>query len=334
MKIELISKKMLILQVKFFQMQINVQEYSWQIILNPCAMSHKSGKFWSLIEQKLQSQLIKYEYHVPELLEDAKHLIAQLCKDGFRHFMVIGGDGTFNNFINGIMLSGINPEEIFIIPIPLGTGNDWIRTHFKKNNFKYTMDFISTGNFSTHDVGLVEVLHDEIVIDSRYFINISGFGFDAEIIKNTSEKKPVILPAAAYLFSLITTLLRQKSTKISIKANEFVLDKPIFSLAIGIGQFNGNGMKQCPESIPNDHLFDVIVIEDVKKFKVIKNVKNLYDGSHVSKLNEITMYRTAKINIKSQSILRGEVEGELLTLGDYKVSCIPANINILSELWN
>jgi YegS/Rv2252/BmrU family lipid kinase len=315
-------------------MQINVQEYSWQIILNPCAMSHKSGRFWAQIEKKLQTFHIQYEYHVPELVDDAKMLITQLCKDGFRHFIVIGGDGTFNNFINSIMNSGIETKEIYMIPIALGTGNDWLRTHFMKNFFKYTMDSIPGGNFTSHDVGLVEVIQNCDVIAKRYFINIAGFGFDAAIIKNANEHKPILFPAAVYILGLLKTLLKHKAVPVSIALDELETKKMIFSIAVGIGQYNGNGMMQCPDAIPNDHLFDVIQIEDIAKMKVIKNVKNLFDGSHIQKLSEISSFRTSQLVLKSDAIFRGEVEGELLSLGDYRISCIPAEIKILSELWN
>jgi YegS/Rv2252/BmrU family lipid kinase len=315
-------------------MQINVQEFSWQIILNPCAMSHRSGRFWAQIEKKLQSIPIQYEYHVPELVEDAKILIKKLCQNGFRHFIVIGGDGTFNNFINSIMDSEIDTKEVFLIPIALGTGNDWLRTHFRKNKFKYTMGSIAGGNFTTHDVGLVEVIQNKEVSARRYFINIAGFGFDAAIIKNANEHKPILFPAAVYIFGLLKTLLKHKAVRVSIESKEGTTEKMIFSMAIGIGQFNGNGMMQCPDAIPNDHLFDVIQIEQISKMKVIKNVKYLFDGSHIQKLQEISMFRTQELHLKSDAVFWGEVEGELLPSGAYKISCIPAEINILSELWN
>jgi len=315
-------------------MKITIQDYPWQIILNPLAMSHKSGDYWNQIEDYLKNLKITYQYHITEQVSEAKLLINTLLLEGKRHFMVIGGDGTFNSFVNAVMESTISPNEIFMIPIIMGTGNDWARTHFAKNTFPYTREFISSGSFTNHDIGLVEVIQNETCLDKRYFLNIAGFGFDAEIIKNTADKKPKILPQAVYLFSLFTTLMSQKALKVQLKIDDKILDKEIISLAVGIGQFNGNGMKQCPNAIPNDHLFELIVIDKVSKFKVIKNVKNLYDGSHVEKVNEINSYKASTIEIKANPNIIGEVEGELLPLGDYKISNINPGINILSELWN
>ena len=315
-------------------MKITIQDYTWQIILNPFAMSHKSGSYWNQIDEYLKNLKISYQNHITEQVSEAKILITKLLSEGKRHFMVIGGDGTFNNFINAVMESGISPDEVFMIPIIMGTGNDWARTHFAKNTFIYTREFISSGTFTNHDIGLVEIFQNDICVEKKYFLNIAGFGFDAQIIKNTMDKKPKILPQAVYLFSLFTTLMSQKSLKVNLKIDDQIFEKEIFSLAAGIGQFNGNGMKQCPNAIPNDHFFEMIVIDKVSKFKVIKNVKNLFDGSHVEKLKEITSYKASSIEIKANPHILGEVEGELLSLGDYKISSINPGIHILSESWN
>lgn len=315
-------------------MKITVQDYTWQIILNPFAMSHKSGDYWNQIEEYLKNLKISYQYHITEQVSEAKFLISTLLSEGKRHFMVIGGDGTFNNFVNAVMESTIAPNEVFMIPIIMGTGNDWARTHFAKNTFTYTREFIASGSFTNHDIGLVEVFKNDLCIEKKHFLNIAGFGFDAEIIKNTMDKKPKLLPQAVYLFSLFTTLMSQKNLKVQLKIDDKMIEKEIISLAVGIGQFNGNGMKQCPSAIPNDHFFEMIVIDKVSKFKVIKNVKNLYDGSHIEKLNEITSYKASTIEIKANPNIIGEVEGELLPLGNYKISNINPGINILSEKWN
>ena len=315
-------------------MKITIQDYTWQIILNPFAMSHKSGDYWNQIEEYLKNLKISYQYHITEQVSAAKFLISSLLSEGKRHFMVIGGDGTFNNFVNAVMESTISPNEVFLIPIIMGTGNDWARTHFAKNTFQYTREFIATGSFTNHDIGLVEIFQDEICLEKKYFLNIAGFGFDAEIIKNTINKKPKIFPQTVYLLSLFNTLMSQKILNVTLKIDDKIIDKEIISLAVGIGQFNGNGMKQCPTAIPNDHLFEMIVIDKVSKFKVIKNVKNLYDGSHVDKLKEITSYKASTIEIKANPYILGEVEGELLSSGNYKISNINPGINILSEIWN
>ncbi|HPE39832.1 MAG TPA: YegS/Rv2252/BmrU family lipid kinase [Bacteroidales bacterium] len=315
-------------------MKITIQEYTWHLILNPLAMSYKSVDFLHQVERILKELKIDYISHITKELPETQKIISSLCLQGERHFIVVGGDGTYNSFVNAIMGSGVNPSDIYMIPIILGTGNDWARTHFKKNNFSYTQQLIVSGLFIKHDIGLVEVWDREILKEKRYFINIAGFGFDAEVIFNSNDRKPRILPEAVYLFGLLKTLFRHKSNLVTIRTNGSCFSKDIFSIAVGIGQYNGNGMKQCPKGVPNDQLFEVIMIEKVSKLKVILNVMNLFDGSHVEKMKEIFTLKTDYLEIRSNPHLRGEVEGELLTTGDFKISMIKQQINILSELWS
>jgi len=311
-------------------MQINTLIYSWQIILNPNALLHRSSQFWKNIEIRLQEVQIRYHHHVTSTIDEAKELIISLCKKGERHFIIVGGDGTLNIFVNAVMESQVNSNEIYAALIPLGTGNDWSRSHGYSNRYLDTIDSLVKGNFISHDVGLVETVVNDKLINARYFVNIAGFGFDGSVINNASKKTSKIFPKQLYLNNLLKTLLAYKSQMISLKSNDFTITKNIFTIAVGIGQYNGNGMRQCPEAIPNDGLFDVVMIEKVNIFKVLLNIKNLFKGTHVQKLKEVSMNRTSYLEINAKPFILGEVEGEMLTTGNYRIRCMVSAINFLS----
>lgn len=310
--------------------KLNILEFTWQIILNPNAMSHKSGKFWRNIEQKLQLKNINYDYHLTETVEDSHKLIFDLCQKKYRHFIIVGGDGTMNNFVNGVMKSNIDTREVFATLIPLGTGNDWARTHNYSRNYLDTIDSFLQGNFVAHDVGKLERFDADKILETRYFVNIAGFGFDGEVIKNSQDKKTKIIPQAFYLINLLTTLISFKSKLIEIKSTVYNVKKEIYTMAVGIGKFNGNGMKQCPEAIVDDGLFDVVIIDKVSALKVIRNVNRLFSGAHVYKMKEVISFRTNALEINSNEIVFAEVEGELLQPANYKLECIHQAINFQS----
>ena len=310
-------------------MQINTQLYSWQIILNPNALLHRSSQFWRDIENKLQEVQITYLYHVTSTIDEAKETIINLCKEGKRHFIIVGGDGTLNTFVNAVMESRINSSEIYSALIPLGTGNDWSRSHGYSNRYLDAIDSLVKGNFMNHDVGLVETIVNHQVIDARYFVNIAGFGFDGSVIANASKKTTKIFPKQLYLINLLKTLLAYKSQPVTLKSNNFTVTKNIFTIAAGIGQYNGNGMRQCPEAISNDGLLDVVTIEKVSILKVLLNIKNLFKGAHVKKMKEVSTYRTNDLEINAEPFILGEVEGEMLTAGNYRIRCLDSAIHLM-----
>ena len=311
-------------------MYINVKLYSWQIILNPNALLHRSSQFWKDIENRLQEAPIKYHQHETSTIDEAKTLIIHLCKKGERHFIIAGGDGTVNIFANAVMESNINSSEIYAALIPLGTGNDWSRSLGYSNRYLDAADSLMKGNFVCHDVGLVETVIDDKVIDARYFVNIAGFGFDGSVIFNAGKKTNKIFPKQLYLFNLLKTLLAYKPQLVTLKLGDFSVTKNIFTIAAGIGQYNGNGMRQCPEAIPDDGLLDIVLIEKVSIFKVLLNIKNLFKGTHVNNLKEVSMYRCNYLEITTDPFILGEVEGELLTTGNYRIRCLDSAMNFMS----
>jgi YegS/Rv2252/BmrU family lipid kinase len=311
-------------------MQINAKLYSWQIILNPNAFLHRSNRFWKDIENKLQEVQIKYHHHETSTIDEAYELITTLCKKGERHFMIAGGDGTLNIFANAVMKSQVNSSEIYAAFIPLGTGNDWSRSHGYSGSYLDAIDALVNGNFMSHDLGLVETVVNDEVIDARYFVNIAGFGFDGAVISNASKTTSKFLHKQLYLINLLKTLLSYKSQLVTLKSNDSTVIKNIFTIAAGIGQYNGNGMRQCPEAISNDGLFDVVMIEKVSVIKVLLNIKNLFEGAHVKKLKEVSMMRTNYLEINTEPFIPGEVEGELLTAGNYRIRCLESAMNMMS----
>jgi len=310
-------------------MQINTKLFNWQIVLNSNALFHQSSQFWRDIESKLQAVQINYHYHLTSTVSEAKKLIITLCEKGERHFIVIGGDGTLNIFVNAVMESRVDSKDIYVALIPLGTGNDWSRSHGYATNYLDAVDSLSKGIFTNHDVGLVETIINDKVIDFRYFINIAGFGFDGAVIFNAHKKTTQIFRKQLYLLNLLKTLLAYKSQSVMLKSTDINTTKNIFSIAAGICQYNGNGMCQCPEAISNDGLLDVVLIEKVSIPKVLLNIKNLFKGLHVKKLKEVSMTRTDNLEIITSPYVIGEVEGELLTTGNYRIRCLPSAINLM-----
>ena len=310
-------------------MQIDTQLYSWQIVLNSNALHHRSSRFWKDIEDKLREVQINYSHHETTTIDEAKELIINLCKKGERHFIVVGGDGTLNIFVNAVMSSQINTSDIYAAFLPVGTGNDWSRSHGYSNGYLDAINALVKGHFIAHDVGLVETIVHEKVVDARYFVNIAGFGFDGAVIANASKNTTKVFHKQLYLINLLKTLLAYKSQPVHIKSNNATIANNIFTIAVGICQYNGNGMRQCPEAIPNDGLFDVVVIKKVSVPQVILNIKNLFKGAHVIKMKEVSMIRTDYLEINTNPPVLGEVEGETLTTGNYRLRCLPAAINFM-----
>jgi YegS/Rv2252/BmrU family lipid kinase len=310
--------------------KFSFNQHAWHLIVNPNALSEKCFTYSKIVEIKLHDLNIPYQKHIANLCNAGIQIVKDLCLKGERYFMIVGGDGTINEVINGIFLSGIPTEEVYVSVIPLGTGNDWTRTHLYPPTYSLTIDQFNESFFIKQDVGLVETMENGQCTDKRYFINIAGFGFDSAVIQEVNKNKSKVFSKTVYLLSLLKVLLTHKAQKIEIKTDAESFTEPIFTIAIGIGQYNGNGMRQVPMANPIDGLFDMVIIKKVSPFKVIRNVKNLYAGTHLQSLEEAVLLHAKTIEITSTPFSTGEVEGELLKKGNYRISIIPNSLHVMS----
>ncbi|MDR3048091.1 MAG: YegS/Rv2252/BmrU family lipid kinase [Bacteroidales bacterium] len=307
---------------------IDSKSNHWCVIINPNALAGKSEKLWKDFSLILEKNEIHFTPYIANKENAGKEIANSLCLQGFRHFMVFGGDGTVNEIVNGICSSAIDTKEVFLVSVPVGTGNDWARTHQYSNKFdKWISDF-TKGNFISHDVGMVESVSENTVIDKRHFINIAGFGFDAAVINVMKGNKYKYFTGAVYVLSILKALFSHKAQQMEFAATNFDIKSNVFSIAVGLCKYNGNGMKQVPAANPFDGIFDVVVIRKINKLKIIANMANLFSGKHL-KLREIDVYQTDKLDIIATEPVLGEVEGEMLKQGNYSISLLPQHINVL-----
>lgn len=311
---------------------LNVSQFTWQVILNPNAREKKCTDIWKRIEQLLQEKGIQYVLHLADARLKGIETARQLCMDGHRHLMVLGGDGTINEVVNGVCESGVALSEVYLAVMPVGRGNDWARTHNFSTEIEQNLEIFLKGNFMQHDIGVVKTFENDVEKAHRYFINIAGFGFDAEVIHDVTHNKPHFLGISVYVLSLVRCLFSYKSQQVDIKSSNFRFNDKSFLMVAGICQYNGGGMRQVPMAVPDDRKLDVVVVPKVRGITVVAHVKHIFEGTHIQKIKGIRTYQTDSLEIKSDTLLRSEVEGELLTTGDYRVELVPQTLNVLTNL--
>ena len=245
----------------------------------------------------------------------------------------MGGDGTNNEVINGIFTQEAVPTtEITMATMPIGTGNDWRRTFDIPLEYDKVAKIIKAGHTYAHDIGKL-TYYDDGNTRIRYFLNAAGTGLDEMVCHSTNLMKQQGKGGTIrYLISLVKCMLTYKVTHIQLTIDdELVFDDAILNLSIGNGRFNGGGMMTMPNAIPNDGLLDVTVIKKVSIFKFAANVKNIYDGSFINKIDEVKTFRGKNIHIVSipPHSLKVETEGENLNNSPFDFEVLPKAVNMV-----
>jgi diacylglycerol kinase family enzyme len=161
----------------------------WIVIVNPNAGVGKCGRDWNRISKLLAEANLDFETVFTERRKHATHLVIQAIKQGYRKVISVGGDGTLNEVVNGILEQNTIPsKKISLGVVSVGTGNDWIRTYKIPSDYKKSIEIIQQEHTFIQDTGKVTYATDNGV-ESRFFVNMAGLGFDGLVAQKTNADK-------------------------------------------------------------------------------------------------------------------------------------------------
>jgi YegS/Rv2252/BmrU family lipid kinase len=288
----------------------------WFVILNPHAGSGRGKKDQAEILKRLTKADFHFELAVSEFPKHIIQLTTDAIENGFRNLIVAGGDGSLNEVVNGIFLQTVcPPEEITVGMIPVGTGNDWIKTFGIPNYYKEAIKVLKQEKVMRQDVGRITFTENDLV-KTCYFANMAGFGFDAMVAEKTNHlKNKGRTGITLYLQALGSSFLNYQTAKTHVTIDGQEIDELIFSVSIGIGKYNGGGMMQAPGAIPDNGLFQVTIIRKIGLFGILRNLAGLYSGKYVNDYR-VSTFQGRDISISSSQNIAGEADGE--ALGDNK----------------
>lgn len=317
-------------------MEYSGNEHEWLAIFNPVSGGGKATKDRSKILAALDSHKIQYKIVETREPGDAIRSSKEAIEAGYRKILGIGGDGTVNEIVNGIYSqTAAKPTDVVFAFIPVGTGNDWVRTIGIPTDYVGAARTIKTGNYFYQDVGIVEYQNGS-TRSKRYFVNVAGMGYDAFVTyaSNQKTKGGKKMGKFTYLANLFRCLFNYSFTKVKVTIDhQEPIEDTMFSLNVGVCKYNGNGMMQVPHAIPDDGVLDVTLFHKLTKWEVIKNTSKLYDGSFVNE-HFVTTHSGQRIRIESEPEIMLETDGESLGTSPFEFSLIHRGLKLISTLKN
>lgn len=275
-------------------------------IVNPISGKGKTLKAVDRIKKVCEEENLDYEIYFTEYPKDATK-IARKYRFTKNIIYSVGGDGTLNEVLNGI----VGTKNLLGV-IPAGSGNDFYKTLSKIDE-----------EYPVIDIGKV---------NDRYFINIISIGIDAEVANNVSLMKKRKVPTnQIYNASLIYTFFKYKYKDIELLIDEKEQKKGKCTiLTICNGQVYGGGYKIAPSAKLTDGYFDVYYVEKVNKPQLPSLINMLKQGIH-EKHNKVHKSQATKIKFKCDKELVCNIDGEIMTAKKFNVKIIPNAITIYNN---
>ena len=282
-----------------------------ELIINPASKSGKGIRIWKKIETILNSQQISYATHFTGCKEDAALFASQLTSNPDKKvkLVVLGGDGTLNDVIQGIQ----NPEQVTIGYIPTGSSNDFARSLGLQKKLEDNLAHIIQGEQTKcFDIGLSKTDHAE-----RKFLVSSGLGFDAAVCEKVNKSKVkntlnhIGLGKLSYLSIALREIVFAKKGTVTITLDNqetHTLKKCLFMAAMN-QKYEGGGFLFCPKANANDGLLDIIAAADIPTPKALAILPTAFFGKH-TKFKGIHIYQASSILVTSELPLYYHTDGE------------------------
>lgn len=309
-------------------MQIDTSK--WFTIVNPVAGKGNGLKDLPEISRLLHENDISHEivfsqhrYHAVELTVDA-------VNRGYRQIIVIGGDGTIHEVVNGLFIQDVvKPQEVLISVVAVGTGNDWIRMFGIPRKYSESIRAISEGYSFLQDVGRIS-FNQARYNQHRYMANVAGVGFDAHVNRRFNQLKAEGRYSRwLYIWSTLRSVFTYNSTDVQIWVDDKkIADELVYSASVGIGKYNGGGMIQMPKAIADDGLLDLTTVRKLGFLGVLRRFKSLYNG-RIYQIKQVSHDRGRKIRIESEPEIRIEIDGEALGFSPFEFEILDRAIRVV-----
>lgn len=308
--------------------EVPYQRSFLKLIVNPMAAGGKVGRQWPRVRRILKEESVEFDAGLTEGVGHATELVCQALEAGYRTIVALGGDGTVNEVINGLMADGAADPEVVLGIIPAGIGADLARTLGIPSNYMAACRRLLKGETHLIDLGKITYIYQGREAQ-RYFANVAGLGFDGEVVRRVTSG-PRILSSSTirYLGGLLTTLTTYENGDVSVTFDEKELRQRAFSAVICNGRYFGGGMCIAPGALLDDGLFDVIIIGDCTKLEVVANLFRVYRGTHLSH-PKVDVYQARKVRVEAQERMLLQADGELLGETPAVFQIIPQALRVL-----
>ena len=295
-------------------------------VINPISGGGRGLRSWPTADAFLRGHEglpFDYSYAFTNRRNDAYRITRQAVQGGVDLVVAVGGDGTINEVVNGIMAEAAG-SSVQLGVVQAGTGSDFGRTVGVPSDVRESLARLVDGRVQTIDAGRAsyERRGRAAGTGTRYFVNVAGVGFDAEVANRADRSRQgigkVVGGNLPYLSALFTTLLRYHNqyVQLEVDGEPMAVRDKVYSVVVANCQYFGGGMRVAPDADMADGLFDVVIMGNFSKLETIRNVPRLYDGSHIY-LDKVQTLRCQSLRVmprNPRARLFVQTEGEMIGL--------------------
>ena len=279
----------------------------WLVIVNPASGRPDGGAGWRAIERALRDVGVAYDAVRTDHPGHAEVLARQALREGRRRIAAVGGDGSVNEVVHGIMDAGLaDTREVTLAVVPTGTGNDWARSLGITRDAAAAARVLRDGHTMLHDVGAIDF--PESGSPRRWFINVAGAGYDAYVTERVPRPVPTAL---TYLRGALSGLATYRSPEFRLTADGETIEGRLLLAFVANAQYCGNRMHVAPTARMDDGLLDVLAVRELSLLQVLPKLVKLYGGRILGD-PAVRHLRAARVRIETEPAAVIQADGQIV----------------------
>lgn len=295
------------------------------VIINPASRRVRVNNITNTVAAKLTGRHLEIE--TTSYCGHATTLAREAARNNYRVVIAVGGDGTVNEVLNGVV-----GTDTALGIIPAGTANDIAHHHGLPLDTKRCCDIIAAGNTRQVDV---------IGVNQWHYLTVGGIGLPcktlvrAENLKLNSGFGRILARLSAgklYLLALTGVFAQRgwQGETMSLQYNGSRYTDSTVSLLIGNQSKLGNQFTVLPGAVDDDGQFDVFTILDVgRPTATAETVLRTINGSHVGRA-DVRMLRTDRLHIETRNIVSFFGDGQIVDRGrTFDVHVVPRAVKLI-----
>lgn len=306
----------------------------YHFIINPKSSFGKGIRYWWTVKKELDRQNITYTTNITQQERHATELARQICLQykGVKNIVVLGGDGTLNEVLNGID----NFDEVLLGYIPSGSSNDLARSlKIPKDPLKALSNILKPKKFIYLDYG--EMIFKEKDLKPRKFGCSSGIGYDASVcveVQSSEMKKRLNRFGAGKLIYLAIAV--KQVLGIGFFDAGVIVDgvrkgnyKNVLLISGMIHKFEGGGLKMAPAADPMDGKLSVCLVHGHSRIAILLLLPTIIFGKHIH-IKGVESFQCSNIEIILNKKAAVHTDGETPAFSSHiAIRCVPRKIRMI-----
>lgn len=256
----------------------------------------------------------------------AIELAREAVQNGCDYLVAVGGDGTLNEVINGVLQSNTPAHEYPAIGLlPYGSANDFARTAGVRKSTKELFKLIQSNSIQKIDLGKIVLQRSG---ETRYFINIAGVGLGPEVARSIEGSSSVLGPGFNYFKHIINGFLCYTKKEVSCTSSSWKWKGKLLQMAVANGRYFGKAICIAPDAQLADGQFQVSIFGDLSIWDYLKNLGKLKKGVRINH-PEVSYHQAPEVHIESQDACGIEADGEYVGLAPAIISVLPEAVSFI-----